>query len=175
MHTRIALWMCIDNRFLFSFFTFRRKGLGVQWKFCCPGHCQKLLAVACCSSMPLNMWQKLSSCTWTIWWWSFLRHWRWSGIDEPCRSWVMLPAAGLVDVGKSCLLVKWDDETGLVITCVLEISKLISELLSLPLLAEPSFSFFRWITWPLFESLFFRDTNCKSLSNCIKYLQLRLI
>lgn len=55
----------------------------------------------------------------------------------------MLPAVGLVDVGKSCLLVKWDDETGLVITCVLEICKLISELLSLPLLPEPSFSFFR--------------------------------
>lgn len=133
-----------------------------QWKFCCSGHCQYPAAV-CCSSMPLNMLQKLSS--WTIWW-SIFRHWS-SGLDEPWRSWVML--AGLIDVGKSCLLLKWE-ETGLVITDVLEISKLISELLSLPLLQEPSFSFFRWWWWwrwrltSFDESLFFRDSNCTRYS-----------
>lgn len=48
---------------------------------------------------------------------------------------------GLWDEGKRCLLLNCED-TELFITGVLEISKLISQLFSLPLLQEPSVSFF---------------------------------
>ena len=78
---------------------------------------------------------------------------------------------GLMDEGKRCLLLNCEDG-GLVITVVLEISKFTSQLLSLPLLQEPSFSFLMLIS---FASLVFKDNNysniltkrnqCEELSN----------
>ena len=43
--------------------------------------------------------------------------------------------AGLRDEGKNCLLLSWE-ETGLFMSVVLEMSRLIPELCSLPLLQE---------------------------------------
>ena len=78
---------------------------------------------------------------------------------------------GLMDEGKRCLQLNCEDD-GLVITVVLDISKFTSQLLSLPLLQEPSFSFLMLIS---FESLLFKDNNysniftkrnqCEELSN----------
>ena len=62
---------------------------------------------------------------------------------------------GLMDEGKRCLLLNCED-AGLVITVVLEISMFTSQLLSLPLLHEPSFSFLMLIS---FESFVFKAKN----------------
>lgn len=68
---------------------------------------------------------------------------------------------GLREVGKRVFPFR-EEDTGLFITGVLERSKLISELLLLPLLQEPSVSFLRLITVPVsLQSLLFRVCNCK--------------
>lgn len=64
--------------------------------------------------------------------------------------------AGLMGAEKRCLVVSWDD-TGLDAAGFLEISKLTSQLFSLPLLQEPSVSFLRLTS---FDSLPFRDSSC---------------
>lgn len=65
---------------------------------------------------------------------------------------------GLMHEGKMCLLLNLED-TGPFITGVLEISKLMSQLFSLPLLQEHSVSFFMFLSPTSFVSLL-RADNC---------------
>lgn len=66
---------------------------------------------------------------------------------------------GLMHEGKMCLLLNLED-TGPFITGVLEISKLMSQLFSLPLLQEHSVSFFMFLSPTSFVSLLLRADNC---------------
>lgn len=87
---------------------------------------------------------------------------------------------GLIDEVKWCLLLNCEDDTGLFIADVLEISKLISELFSLPLLQyDLSISFLR-LLGASFVPLPLRTDSCtigfglKKLGKSILYLQMPL-
>lgn len=66
---------------------------------------------------------------------------------------------GLMHDGEMCLLLNRED-TGPFITAVLEISKLMSQLFSLPLFQEHSVSFFMFLSPASLVSLLLRADNC---------------